>query len=348
MRKRIYGFDLIRGLCALIVLIYHFFSEIAWYYPTWNTDFAQLLITLNCADWGTTAVFSFFMLSGATLIYTKNHLDTKEEVIQFYQSRLLRLFPAYLIFFFYQYFLSVFVSKDLLYGGKVQYLLEGLFGLNGYFQYLHPESKYPIVGEWFMGAIILIYLLYPLILYCYKRKPLRYALVVFLVGMAVMNSNFNLFQIFIARNLLTCLLSFYLGMLFMEYHEQIKQIPYLSILSFILFILIGYVLPNTLPVLVVCYGLSISFFLFLYSIADGIQKIHWIWKIVLFLSNISYALFIVQHRVVVGVLGYFKETSFGIQGMTALLGVSIVIGLILAWILTMMSQWITRKIQRKK
>jgi hypothetical protein len=90
---------------------------------------------------------------------------------------------------------------------KITFLLS-ILGLDGYFSYM--LKTFYILGEWFLGAIIILYLLYPLILKLidnYEIQTLAVMSLVFLVLPFI-----YIFEIDPFRNILSCLFSFYFGM----------------------------------------------------------------------------------------------------------------------------------------
>jgi hypothetical protein len=71
------------------------------------------------------------------------------------------------------------------------------------------------MGEWFTGAIVIIYCLYPIILYIFNRNNFLIPIFLFL-GFVIMTKT-KFFEISRERNLITCISSFYFGMLFIKY-----------------------------------------------------------------------------------------------------------------------------------
>ena len=71
------------------------------------------------------------------------------------------------------------------------------------------------MGEWFTGAIVIIYCLYPIILYIFNRNNFLIPIFLFL-GFVIMTKT-KFFEISRERNLITCISSFYFGMIFIRY-----------------------------------------------------------------------------------------------------------------------------------
>ena len=107
-----------------------------------------------------------------------------------------------------------------------------IIGLDGYLYY--RIKTYFILGEWFLGAIIIIYILYPLLLMLiYKKILLFYLILIF--GYYLMLQT-NLFIMKNEINIITCISSFYFGIITIKY-KKIFMDKYITLLiSFILFI----------------------------------------------------------------------------------------------------------------
>jgi hypothetical protein len=71
------------------------------------------------------------------------------------------------------------------------------------------------MGEWFTGAIIIIYCLYPIIIYIFNKN--KFLIPIFLFFGFVIISKTTFFEISKDRNLITCISSFYFGMVLIKY-----------------------------------------------------------------------------------------------------------------------------------
>ena len=114
-------------------------------------------------------------------------------------------------------------------------------GMDGYF--MHHGLNYYCLGEWFLGAIIILYLIYPLLQFLFRH--LRWVTTILLTVIFVFNiyrhllssmENTNLFIWLVkyynshiimpdSRCVWTCLFGMWLGMLFIEYKKQIVKLP---------------------------------------------------------------------------------------------------------------------------
>ena len=66
-KERIYGLDLARAVCAILIVIYHYIKQIGTM-PYWAAS--PIPPEFPNGDWGNVTVVSiFFMISGITLLY---------------------------------------------------------------------------------------------------------------------------------------------------------------------------------------------------------------------------------------------------------------------------------------
>ena len=205
VRERILAFDMIRTVAALAVFTYHFsLSSGTSVFPT---SFLSLQDGL-----GFVAVSVFFMLSGASLYYTyekKLSVCDFDSIRQYYIKRARAIYPPFHAVFFALHILRAIKYRSFFYLGKKAVFLLSLVGLDGYFSY---ETKtYYLVGEWFLGALILIYLMFPLLLYVFQKS--RLITTAALGAIYLLTINKRMLSPAPNANIISCLLSFETGML---------------------------------------------------------------------------------------------------------------------------------------
>src|SRR5687768_3221336 len=87
--NRLFGLDYLRGLAALVVMIFHYR---AWTYgePDADTILGRI---------GVYGVQAFYILSGLTLylVYKSSNLLKENELSKFFKKRALRIFPLFWI-----------------------------------------------------------------------------------------------------------------------------------------------------------------------------------------------------------------------------------------------------------
>jgi exopolysaccharide production protein ExoZ len=143
---RVLGWDVLRGLCALAVALYHllYWQEL----PS--------LYTL-----GSYGVYLFFVLSGASLAYNySGRLSGPREAMAFLLTRWLRLAPLYIVL------CLVFVAFLTLRNGALVDQLPLRLLLNASFAFgAHDPAIWALlIGGWSLGIEFVYYLVFPLLL----------------------------------------------------------------------------------------------------------------------------------------------------------------------------------------
>ncbi len=142
-KSRLYGLDAMRGVCAVSVMLYHYFAY---------TDVA------TSWPFGSISVYIFFCLSGFSLEYVyaaqRNRVGF---VINFYSARFFRLFPLYfllVLLFLYRSF-----PLDAPEINKALLNTSFLFGIS------NPGYSSITGGGWSIGIEWFMYLVFPIFLF---------------------------------------------------------------------------------------------------------------------------------------------------------------------------------------
>ena len=158
-KHRIDSFDFMRSVTAWIIVIYHF-SGICNMAPQ-HANFPIMFTHAN-GVWGeNTSVNIFFMLSGASLYYNYPKLKASS-LRRYYFGRFKGLFPMFYMLWLFLFYQKATATGNLFYNGSPKTMLLTLFGMDGYLSYRYTQNYY-FIGEWFLGALIFLYLLYPLL-----------------------------------------------------------------------------------------------------------------------------------------------------------------------------------------
>lgn len=328
MKERINSFDFIRAVCAWIIVIYHF-ADICITTPQFS-NFPFFYAYAN-GRWGeTTIVTIFFMISGASLYYNHSNLGLRD-CKKFYWGRFKGIFPMFYMLWLFLYYKQVCGVKNFLYNGNPKYFLLTLFGVDGYMSYRYTPNYY-FIGEWFLGALIFVYLFYPLLVWCMKHCKILTTIV--LVGGFISLYFTDFFLISKERNLITCLLAFWLGMLFIRYKDFLTKwqlvIPAAVVACIMLFIPLG------LDSLVCMQITSIALFLILYFIGTYIMKVKYLNRFISYSAKISYPIFLLQHVVMSEVIHTFDNYALTVfQECLVLIGVFAVIYVFATVLLTL-------------
>lgn len=149
--------DILKASAILLIVFGHIDNNVS------NYDLIRLLGTYN----GIIGLSIFFFLSGFLLSQTDSVINSMKGITTFYMKKFIRIFPLYWVAL-----LSLIIIFGLLqinpghvdpYNFSPGNLLIHFFGLQGIFPYTSIQSM------WFVGVIVLFYLLYPVITYLSKN-----------------------------------------------------------------------------------------------------------------------------------------------------------------------------------
>lgn len=203
-RKELKGIIFTRACCSIGIIFFHYFKKS-------NGNFKLLSKTSN-ASFGFIFVTSFFCISGTVLYYNYPKITSLKS---FYFKRWKSIFPSFYICYFYYLVKTVFSTKRLFFKDHWTRFFFTLIGMDHYLSYRF--KTYSIIGEWFLGAIIIIYILYPLLSWIMNINILIINFIVF-AGYILMYKT-NYFIIIKDINIITCVNSFYFGMLGIKFQN---------------------------------------------------------------------------------------------------------------------------------
>lgn len=160
---RLPGLDVLRGLLAVGVAGYH----LSVWFGVFRTGSTMNMAMAKLGNFGVSA---FFMLSGFLIFRLQTWEDIhREGLARFYLKRFLRLAPVFYLA----------VALNLVFGlgmgpqPSVRMILENLtlsFGL------FHPNHALT-VGGWYVGLVVILYALFPLLVWLRDRLGLPFLLV---------------------------------------------------------------------------------------------------------------------------------------------------------------------------
>ena len=308
-KNRIAGYDLIRCFSALTIVAFHFSGQTRQYK---NMEEFPLFFQFSRTDWGYIAVISFFMLSGATLYHKYKAFGSMKEVGAFYKSRMLRLFPMFWMIWAYLYVTDAIRFHNFFYKEARWSLLLSPIGMDGYAS-IHGVVTYYEVGEWFLGALIIMYLLYPIVIKLMgTRKRMACLISAALAGCFIYFAFFGKDPILSQRNVLSCLSYIMLGVLFERFREKLTGNVQLFISAVLVAALYFIPMPGQMPVMLYSIFFAAALYLFLFNIAEYLQHSGPLWKAVCFISAQSYGIFLLQHKVIDYVNYSFREVQINI------------------------------------
>lgn len=353
-KEKIAGFDLVRAICTIGIVLFHYsFNFIEYRIAGEHIFFARFAN----GEWGNMFVAMFFMLSGALLWY--NHGESFH-LPMFYLKRWLSIFPMFYLAWFPAYLAKVQELGDWLWAGPRSKFLYTVFGMDGYFMQLDPSKpnfnvNYYTLGEWFLGAIIILYIAFPALWLLFRRynvtgTVVRHIFTVVLIAAFCANLYYDWWQMPAGKNLITCFLDFWAGMLLMEYYGKrlnkdcVKNIKKRITIFGGLFLFVAFFVPLGIEMNNVVSSLIVGavFFVVLLNISDAVMR----WKlpsiIIKYVSRWSFGVFLVHHVLIYAVMKQFENGSMSYIGSVGMFFVMLFIIMAAGGALSEIGNLITR------
>ncbi len=331
------SFNVIRAVSAVAIVLFHY-SYTFYEYGIRNSG-PEFLMFKN-GDYGGIFVAVFFMLSGAAILHNHPHLYDKEDpgflstiknVLRFYGKRWLSLFPMFYIAWTIMYIINSNRVGSWFWGGPRKNFILSFLGMDGYF--LHLGMNYYNLGEWFLGGIIFMYLLYPVLLFLWNRARIPGTLLITFFFLFNLRRHYfssapdtNIFiilikfynsHITISDNMCiwTCVLDFWLGFILLTYVlPAIKKMDSkVSLITLILIISILLVFINVeLPLfkLETCTIMAVLTYILLTIITPFITSRISLNTLLNMISKYSYGIFLVHHVILYGIMYLVKSFTF--------------------------------------
>ncbi|MCU0637685.1 MAG: acyltransferase [Methanothrix sp.] len=171
-KEIIWEFEALRALAIIFVVLSHVDIVLLHINGFISTDYYQAIIKAISIPVGETGNCLFFFISGY-LLYSNYGRIT--DITRFYMRRILRVYPQYLLvlLLFFHSSRDVFIQA---------------FGLQGFLNYSNQEF-------WFIGAIVLYYLTYPLLVNPYRMASLFITALSILFCMVLLHYSMDIFFI---------------------------------------------------------------------------------------------------------------------------------------------------------
>lgn len=328
-KEKIVAIDFIRAVCAIGIILYHISCYTAADAPKFLHRFAN-------GGFGVVFVAIFFLVSGGVLYHNYQQIPS---IRQFYWKRWKSIFPLFYIIWGYFYLKNVLVSGGLFYRGRPWTLLLTAFGMDGYFSY--RGLNYYIVGEWFLGAIVLLYVLYPL--FAWLINKLGWKVLIGLIPLWIWQIETDLFTINASRNLIQCSSLLMIGMLIMKYRLFQKK-PVIWICAAISVFLLFVPVPG--QALYKQNILGISLFFVLFGIGQLLMRLPVLRESISFVSSLTFPMFLVQNKI-----GYYMVERFTPStplGLLKVIAVTLLLCMLCGWCFQMIAnalmktKWFTR------
>lgn len=326
-KEKINSINFIKAVSAIGIIAAHFSNYLL------NKDFSLFLVFAN-GGWGSVFAQIFFMVSGAVLFY---NYEDKLDLKKYYKKRCKSIFPMFYIAYFLVEVSRMIKHKSLFYRGSLVPYIFTIFGMDGYLA--NRTTTYYILGEWFLGMIIVLYILFPLILHRFKKddSTTMFAATILYV-LCLEKPIINAVPIW---SITSCLVSFVFGM-FVIKNRKILINKFTAAVSLVAVLILMF-LPLGRSADVCLRLMSAYLFLLLMFAGEWIMKSKVNNKIFGCLSKYSYAIFLLQHLIIVEILT--RVNPFSPIKILAVLIIDILVTVVLAMLLTKFTAVIVKSIE---
>jgi peptidoglycan/LPS O-acetylase OafA/YrhL len=163
---RLLSVDVIRIAGLTLVLLHHMMNTklLPFYISNISVDYVPYLFYL---DYGKLGVWLFIFVSGCSLAASDTSFSSFSDVRSFYQKRFIRIYPAYWVSLLFSLFVLSWVMPSL----TITDVIRWFSGFQAFFITNPVDAMKINITYWFIGVIVSLYLLYPLLLYPMKKHP---------------------------------------------------------------------------------------------------------------------------------------------------------------------------------
>ena len=286
-KPRVFYLDLIRALAALLIVLAHFnhhLDERGGGYVLTREPFGISV--------GALGVSLFLIISGAALTLTyRRPIDLKK----FYRKRFLNIYPmfwtAWVLATLYLTLISNGRPPNV---GPARTFIFTLLGIDGLALNFHFRTMY-LLGEWFIGFIILYYVVFPLILWAIDRFPVVTGVVILAAYAATAVIMHRYFSGYPSSMVLTTRLpELAFGSYFVLY---VRRVHWVTVIPAAAVLAVSAMLPEKIPEDVGTTIVGISAFLIL-VVAGRYVAIQPVRAFVGLIARYSYPIFLVHHVVI--------------------------------------------------
>lgn len=284
-KERLLYFDAIKFLAVIFVFVCHYARTLEHYQISYN--FKILPNNIFSVYTGTVGTVLFFIVSGATLMYVyQNKMNLKD----YFFKRIKGIYPMFWIAFIVYFCICFYIDGGYNKNIPIWKLFYTIIGFDGLM--LSFSTTFYTVGEWFLGVLITLYIVFPLLRKLVNEFPYAVLTVSILVGI-ITDYTFDNSNIPKALLFWVWIPVFVFGMVFVNNIKNVK--------NFILIMAMVTLSVFTIFDLKFChemtrvYFVGISLFLILVYLFDKFRGR--VFRVVSgFVSKYCYPIFLVHHR----------------------------------------------------
>lgn len=231
-RPRLFYLDLVRAIAAILIVITHFNNPYMIGHPVFAYEPFGIYI-------GGLGVSLFLIISGAALMYTYGESE-KLNYRHFYYKRFIGIYPMFWIaFIIANAYLFLRNGGHVFANAPKWTLIFSVLGIDGLVANTSLPTFYTL-GEWFLGFILIFYVVFPLLRYGVKKHPLITGSVA--IALYALTLYFHPMPLGLPSDLLLTmrLPELLFGMYFIQY---IRKIPTYAAAAALLFLVVQEIHP---------------------------------------------------------------------------------------------------------
>ncbi len=344
-KERLFYLDFIRAMAVMMVVLTHYNANFIGYNgpPQLN----KIVLTeypfgIYLGDLG---VGLFMLISGAAMWHVYG--NKKIDYLSFVKKRLFSILPMFYIAYLGAFLFNFWQNKGFSTNGvPIKYLISTLFGFDSLMATIGIKN-FMIVGEWFIGMIIVIYFLFPLLKVLVADRE-----VIIIILSAILLITFNL-PILIDNQVWRFLHFtigfvpiFVLGMMIQKHLSFFKN-RLLLLPSVAILVLNTMLKPDMIPGKVQMLYISFAFFIIVMIVSPIFERAG-VKNIVDVVSKYSYPIFLTHHFITNKVVSHFDIQTISVKSSYLLFLIILPIIFFFSWLLLKLSNMVEKNLFNTK
>lgn len=317
-RPRLFYLDLVRTLALVCILIIHFNATVTGYFTLPHKLFTSTLPGgIYLGDFGSSL---FFIVSGAALAYTaKDPFSTKA----FYKRRAHAVYPMFWLAWCLCFSIRFVTQPGYYSAAKTPTLILTVLGLDNFAVaagWVHTD--FACVGEWFLGSILFLYLLFPLLYAGIRKKKWITWAVTLVLALALHFSGLD------AQLIGVHLLEFLFGITAVG--AKRPRLPVVAGAALVWPVLWAVSKVTVLDAKLLCAVVSAAVFVVLSAWPKAASP-DWLQRTCALAGKYSYAVFLVHHFIILQLVQKFDLAALTRKDTALLFGAYLVITAAASW-----------------
>ncbi len=226
-KQRLYYMDFIRAIATVLIVMTHYNALFIYNVAPQRPELSVITLNISNIYIGAFGVSLFLIVSGAALMLSYGKND-KMDLKRFYSKRFQTIYPMFWIAYICFFLFSVFKDRGLNHLIPKWKFIYSFLGIDGYMCLMRQgEVNFFRVGEWFLGFILIIYLIFPLLIWLIKKAPIVLAVLIATLYCVAIYLGQSTGSVFVR------LPEIVFGMYFMKYYGGEKSVKwYAALIAF--------------------------------------------------------------------------------------------------------------------